>query len=313
MPPTHGQHPNDPGSGPNKGVPRGGGSGCDCNNYTYEQGHPCFAECSGGQQGGDDDAWYEREIKSHPEKYDTNISKEQWIAWRSLWDDATKSFKSENVDADGNPIGGTGFEKPVDCPDGTTKYGQNQCLSLDDPRIQGAWYGDTGGGGGGGGAKAATPAAPASTGLAKDQLDYTGNELQDVLAQMFNFRAGIFGTGNPYLSSATPRTPVATGEGANKKPAADIAGAFLPGGGLWWGEKGGLTEALAPFAQTFSNNAAAAPAAAAPAKKKSSSSGTAPAIPVTGPITPPTPPTYPYPKGPKIRTPLLDALYGSYY
>jgi hypothetical protein len=220
------------------------GGGCDCGSYIYEEGHHCFEECGGGGDTLSDDQWYEQEIKAKPDKYDTGISKAQWIAWRSFWDDASKTFRSENVDENGEPVQGTGFEKPTDCPDGTTKYGRDKCLALDDPRVLGvpgprSGGAAAGGGGGGGGGGTGTAAKPAS--LAKDQLQYTGNELQDVLAQMFNFRAGVFGTGNPYLASATPRTP--KGE--------EIKATMLPTGGVWWGESTALTDALAPFAQTF--------------------------------------------------------------
>lgn len=221
---------------------------------TYLTWGDCAPDDGGSGSGGtlSDDQWYQKNIASHPEIYDTGISKEQWIAWRQFWDDKAGGFRSENVDANGNPISGI-FAKPVDCPDGTTKYGQTQCLPLGDPRLSG------GGGGKGKGGGAPPPAPTPSPFTAKSQLDYTGNELQDALAQMFNFRSGIFGVGNPNLSGATPRTP--TGKGAE-----DISGLFLPGGGLWWGQNSVLSSALAPFGPAMSVQ----PSATTPSKSPSS-------------------------------------------
>lgn len=282
---------------------------CDCVHYTYEQGHPCFGECGGGGGTLSDDQWYEQEIKSRPETFDTNLSKAQWIAWRQYWDDDSKRFRSENVDDSGNAIGGGGFEKPTDCPDGTLKYGNNKCLPVDDPRILGVpgpkSDGAGGGAGGGGGTKApATPAKPAS--LAQDQLQYTGNELQDVLANMFNYRAGVFGTGDANLSGATPRTPGATTKGGKPE---EIAGTFLPGGGLWWGGATDLRDALAPFGQTFSGGGATAPSVAAPGKPKKKSGNAASATPQMPEATYPPETPYKYPKGKHIPAyPLEEAL-----
>ena len=73
---------------------------------------------------------------------DDRITPEQWTAWKDFWDAAQAArdpghpFKSENVDQYGQPIQGF-FEKPVDCPVGTTKYGVNQCLPLDHPKVLG--------------------------------------------------------------------------------------------------------------------------------------------------------------------------------
>lgn len=229
-------------------------------NYNCPPGsHPTYltwGDCapddsSGGGGAQSDEQWYQKNIAAHPETYDTNISKDQWIAWRQFWDDKAGGFRSENYDASGNPISGF-FAKPVDCPDGTTKYGTNLCLPLDDPRVLGGG-GGKGSKGGGSGSSSGAPAPSPFT--AKSQLDYTGNELQDALAQMFNFRSGIFGVGNSYLASATPRTP--TGKGAE-----DISGLFLPGGGLWWGQNSALSSALAPFGPALSSGIPQTPVAA---------------------------------------------------
>lgn len=266
--------PPDPGSGSDEGVPD---KDCKCGEIAYEKGHPCFKECKdAGGGSGDDHEWYLREIKSKPNVFDTGISEGQWIAWRGFWDDATKSFRSENVDQGGNAIGGTGFSKPVDCPDGTTKFNVNQCLPLDDWRITSAWGTQPAGGGsgsGGGGSRGTATTAPTS--LAQKQLPYTGNELHDVLVNMFNYRAGIFGTNDPNLSGATPRTPI--GKTAKEIEDNDISGYSLPKGGLWWGNTKDLTSALAPFAQTFTSQIPAQPVKAAAVKPTKPAAQTCPA------------------------------------
>lgn len=260
-------------SNADKGTGGTGGSGdCDCSNVYYEKGHKCYKPCGGkegtgggggGGGGGDDHAWYVREIQSRPDVFDTGISEGQWIAWRGFWDDGSKSFRNENVDQGGNAIGGSGFSKPVDCPDGTTKFNVNQCLPLDDWRITSAWGnqpsggGKSGGGGGGGGT------AAASTSLAKTQLPYTGEELHDILANFFNYRAGIFGTNDPYLSGATSRAPQDE-KGKDK----EIAAYDLPGGGIWWGGKTDLESALAPFGNLFKPSGGAPVTAQATKPKK---------------------------------------------
>ena len=288
------------GNGDGGDSPRGGGSptsGCDHTKFTYEKGHPCYQQKDGNSLS--DDEWYEQEIVSRPDRYDTNLSKAQWIAWRQHWDEKTKSFKSENVDSEGNPIQGTGFEKPVDCPGGTTKFRENQCLPIDDPRIQASWALEGNGGGGGGGGTAAPKAGPKAAPLgprALGQLPYTGNLLQDSMAELFNNRAGVFGTGNPYMSGATPRTPAGQ----------DISGLFLPGGGLWWGGTTDLTSALTPFQQTF-----AAPSTSVPATTTKKNKQNQPGSPV--PMTPVAPPVLPRERQPRTQPrkgPLEMALAG---
>jgi hypothetical protein len=226
---------------------------CNCADIAYEKGHRCYKQCNDEREGngGDDHAWYVREIQSKPNQYDTGISEGQWIAWRGFWDEATKSFRNENVDASGNAIGGTGFNKPVDCPGGTTKFNVNQCLPLDDWRITSAWGTQPQGGGGGGGGGRGAQAAPAKTSkdLAVSQLPYTGEELHDVLANFFNYRSGIFGTNDPNLSGATSRA----GKDAAGRDT-DIKAYDLPGGGIWWGEGKSLADALAPFGSLYDSS-----------------------------------------------------------
>lgn len=75
-------------------------------------------------------------ITNNPDRFDTNIPWDVWDSWYPLWDHTTGKFKSIKLDAGNNPVSGL-FDKPTDCPDGTTAYGQNQCLPLDHPKIQG--------------------------------------------------------------------------------------------------------------------------------------------------------------------------------
>lgn len=134
-----------------------------------------------------------------------------------------------------------------------TSGGRGYCRKLD-PKPEAAPVAAPASGGGavttGGGA-----GGPSST------LAYTGNPLMDAMAELFNSRAGIFGTKNPFLSSATSRAPgtipttaSTVGPSGEIIPPKDqeLEGMFLPGGGLWWGAQGDLTSALAPFASMFS-------------------------------------------------------------
>lgn len=143
----------------------------------------------------------------------SDISVAQWKKWIDEGKyKGKKQWSSDKVDESGNPIQGP-VDHPDACPPGQQAYGQNQCVK------EGSKPGTVGYGGPGGG-QAPKPAA----GGMQDQIQYTGNPLEDQLIQMFNMRAGAFGTGNPLLASATSR--------AGK---ADIKGKLLSGGGLWWG------------------------------------------------------------------------------
>lgn len=146
--------PNNPTGGGNTNT-GGGGEGTD---------HAVPRGGGAAPTGGSDHDWYVREIGSKPSQYDTGIDEGQWITWKNmgLWDDASKSWRNENVDGAGNAIGGSGWNKPTDCPDGTTKYNINQCLSLSDPRVGGSGSGGGGGAGGGGGRGGAGGSASAS-------------------------------------------------------------------------------------------------------------------------------------------------------
>lgn len=184
----------------------------------------------------------------------SDISVAQWREWidegRYL---GNKQWKSRKIDKSGNPIQGP-VDHPDACPQGMIAFGIEQC------RSEGEVLGT------GGGAAPAAAAAPAPTpgaGAVASGLAGTGDPLIDQLVQMFNTRAGIFGTGNPYLSSASTRTD----------PAKKIQGTILPGGGLWWGTQNTLLDNLAP-------SAVSAPVtSSAPAPSPSYSRPRAPAAP----------------------------------
>jgi hypothetical protein len=169
--------------------------------------------------------WYNSVIAAQPDKYDTSIPKDVWISWFPLWDQGSQSFKSQKLDANGQPITGTGFGKPTDCPSGTLAYGENQCLPANDRRIVGM-------GGGGGDPTAATPATPAAP-----PKPLT---LQDMLNAMFQQKAGLFG----YQQGRTPYAQQFQGlfgvdQYGNKLPnAPDLTSKSLSGGGLIWGPAG---------------------------------------------------------------------------
>ena len=123
-----------------------------------------------------DPAWLSANI-------DSNISPDQWTAWKSFWDpaqakiDPKHPFKSENVDQFGQPIQGF-FEKPVDCPVGTTKYGANQCLPLDNPKVLGVKPG------------APVPGAPTPGPAAPGSSNF---DMQSFLAQILPLLLGFYG------------------------------------------------------------------------------------------------------------------------
>lgn len=120
-----------------------------------------------------DPAWLNSNI-------DSNISPDQWTAWKGFWDaaqakiDPKHPFKSENVDQFGQPIQGF-FEKPVDCPVGTTKYGVKQCLPLDNPKVLGVKPG------------APAPGAPSPT------AGTAGFDMQSFLSQILPLLLGFYG------------------------------------------------------------------------------------------------------------------------
>lgn len=83
--------------------------------------------------------FYANVIQAHPEWFDPSIPKAQWAAWEPNRDKSVMGpnpYRYESKDSSGNPISGLA-NKPVDCPDGTTKYGSGQCLELDNPKVQG--------------------------------------------------------------------------------------------------------------------------------------------------------------------------------
>lgn len=143
-----------------------------------------------------------------------------------------------------------------------TSGGRGYCRKLD-PKPEAAAPATASHGGGGG-----TVAPVSSTGaVPSSQLQYGADPLMNAMAELFNNRAGIFGTRNPFMSSATSRAPgtvptTAATIGPNGEvippKEKDLEGLFLNGGGLWWGEQGTLANALAPLASIFTPGGGAA-------------------------------------------------------
>lgn len=208
-----------------------------------------------------DDAWYGYTT------VDSSIPLSQWQAWSQYYDPKATGYaryKSDKVDQNGQPIQGL-FEQPDACPDGTTAYGQNQCVPTSDPRVQGAWNtqvdpstGKPYPPGQGPSSAAAQQVPPAmwdtagnynagGSGTADTSIAPAGS-LQDQLQQMLATKAGAFGYANG-------RTPTAGYAGSltvdqNGNPLSQAPPMFakaLSGGGLLWSNNDlGLTPPPAP-------------------------------------------------------------------
>ncbi len=152
----------------------------------------------------------------------SNHSPEQWQAWLDSgnYNPQTGKFRTINMDANGQPITGFEGDSPDDCPPGTTKYGDQQCLPLDHPRVAGqaqqtqqpaaAQY---------------TPPKPVFEGQA-GSLTYTGNPLTDALLYQFNNQKSL----------QTGESGLFGNFGAQGTDKPSITGKLLQGGGLIWGE-----------------------------------------------------------------------------
>jgi hypothetical protein len=97
------------------------------------------------------------------ETINSEISLPQWQVWANQVDarcPPNKPFRSTKQVSGGDQ--NECVETPDNCPEGTTAFGQNQCISVQDPRIQSAWGTGPAGapGAGGAGAAGAAPQAP---------------------------------------------------------------------------------------------------------------------------------------------------------
>lgn len=224
--------------------------------------------------------WYRTVIAANPDKYDTGISKQQWLAWYPLWNSQTKKFKSVKVDENGNAFQQE-EDKPTDCPSGLTAFGDDRCLPVDHPKVLGAGQNN--------------PAAPAkqapSTSGAPGDIQYTGNPMIDMLIYQFNTkRSLVTGQSNPF-GLANGRTP------GDQQP--DITGKLLQGGGLWWGPAG-MDMSLNPTT--------VAPTPAAPTTPPPQAPITPPPDVSTNPVNPPM--TNPLEDGSMTESPLQRMLKG---
>jgi len=111
------------------------------------------------------------------------------------------------------------FEKPQECPEGTSPGGPNET----DPCVKG-------GTGGGGDSASATATPAASTQGTQGQLAYTGNPLTDMLIYQFNNTGAL---GNQGQQNIFGMTGGREGQAAPTTPVSNTA-QELKGGGLWW-------------------------------------------------------------------------------
>lgn len=215
----------DPGGGGTTPFPQSGegadvhgGTGSDPKTGTGEGGQRTDVNTGGSSAGAED--WYKNVILAQPDKYDTNISKDVWLSWFPAWNPQTQKFKSQKMDANGQPVT-TEADKPTDCPEGTQAWGDTMCLPPGDQRLQ----------------QGQPPPTTAGAATADASKPLT---LQDMLQAMFESRSSIFGMNNG-------RDPTAQGfKGAfgidqygNQLPdAPDLASVPLSGGGLVWAPGG---------------------------------------------------------------------------
>jgi hypothetical protein len=237
------------------------------------------------------------------ERFDDATLK-RWLD--NYWDEKTGHFKSEKVDAAGNPIQGT-FEKPDECPPGMTAFGKDQCRPLSEvQQIQARQAGQA--------QPAAPPPPPKPVTEGKaGELTYTGNPLTDTLIEMFNTRRRISDQAAPNLfgfqGGRDPGQLATTAAGAPKDPLGampDVTGRLLQGGGLYWTGAQPTAPAAAPTAAP----AAPAPAAPAPAPQPGASAPapTQTAAPAPTPTAPaPTPQTARKVSQPTARQPNIFA------
>jgi len=185
------------------------------------------------------------------------FSDAQIDAWQKYYDPSTGKFKSEN-----DPSGAATYDKPAECPPGTTFHG-SKCVSWDSlPEELGGTGGGGGGGKGGKGPAAAGPPPPPTT--FGSQLSYTGNPLTDMLLYQFN--------SGSQLSDPSKMNTFALGQDRQEEGAGADAdqqkrtGQLLQGGGLWWQEGAGTGEqdAFGGFRADTKNAEGQAPAAAVP-------------------------------------------------
>lgn len=179
----------------------------------------------------------DRAWKSYTE-INSTIPLGQWTAWEGQVDPSCPSshpYKGTKTLADGSLVGGCG-ESPANCPDGTTAYGQNQCMPIDSPQVQGSWNIDPRSGTAG--PKNGTAAAPAPT-APLTSAETAPQTLQGALMQMFKDRSGAFG----FLGGRTPQGQLAGDISVDQygKPlptAPKLGGSELKGGGMLWSDAG---------------------------------------------------------------------------
>jgi hypothetical protein len=124
-------------------------------------------------------------------------------AWKQYWDPSRQRFR-------GGMYGGQEghfYEKPTECPPGTTLHGSS-CVPHDDPAVQALW--------GGGGAQGTAPAAQAVPDWMKELQGFL--QTQSPLAQMLANQGGLFSQFDKYPGNGAP----------------GLQGGAMAGGSVWW-------------------------------------------------------------------------------
>lgn len=173
------------------------------------------------------------------------FSDQQIEAWKPHYDETAGRFRSEN-----DPTGAATYDKPAECPEGTTFHG-SKCVAWENlPRElgggQAGGYTDWGAQGGQQGGGAAAPAAAPGR-----------DNLQQGLIDQYQGREGQF---------------VGAGQGAEE----------LSGGGVFWGQQPGAPGPpppgpTSPAAVAITSGSGATPLSAGVTPAGSSSSAAAPA------------------------------------
>src|SRR5258706_11410977 len=75
--------------------------------------------------------WYHNTILAHPERFDpAHFTEGQVRNWQHLWDPSAKDgaggFRSSKT-MNGQPIPGSEFDHPDECPPGTAAFGASEC------------------------------------------------------------------------------------------------------------------------------------------------------------------------------------------
>jgi hypothetical protein len=202
---------------------------------------------------------------------DSTIPLSQWQSWNQYYvpgSTGNSRYHSYRTDANGNTISQL-VENPANCPDGTTAWGQSQCVDVNSPQVQNLWNAPvdpstgkpyapgTGPNANGGQTAAPTPPPmwdtsgkynPTGSGTADTSIA-PGGSLQDQMQQMLASKSGLFGMTNGRTPNAGYAGSMAVDMYGNPLPQApNVNAQALSGGGLLWsnGDLGLTPPAAAP-------------------------------------------------------------------